>query len=429
MNDATSRLPAAGATALAALLPEAGAEALRAALGEVDPALRELARGERPAPGTRLVVVHAAAPGARSLLREAVVPVLLLLDPSMPAAEGPGSGEAVPHLSLPCSPEVVAAACRGLLGQPGTAAVGVRARVRGPTAGDAADLYRRAREAVEAVLSAAREGATPALEESRVVAERIHTDLLRDNALVNRSLEPHPSADLASHSANVAVIAGKISMGMALPAEDVIRAVQAGLVHDLGMARLPAHLLENPGRWSDEDRAELRRHPELGSELLAPLLPRHDWLQRAVLQEHERRHGQGYPRGLSGSAIEPLARVLAVADVFEALSHPRTYRSPNTALEALEQIAGMGAEWFDPGVVAALVNEISAFPLDSWVQLSTGEIARVVGTNPENLFRPVVDVCWNTEWLRLDPPRQLDLAAAPSVTVSRSLLESELPLA
>jgi HD-GYP domain-containing protein (c-di-GMP phosphodiesterase class II) len=195
------------------------------------------------------------------------------------------------------------------------------------------------------------------------------------------------------------------------------------------MARLPKSLLANPGRFTPEQRDELRRHPELGSEILEPLGGGWEWLARIVLQEHERRQGQGYPLGITGGAIDPLARIVAVADVFEALSHPRTYRSPNTALEALEQIATMGGEWFDPGVVAALVNEISAFPLDSHVQLTSGQIARVISTNPENLFRPEVELLWDSDWKRIDPPRRLDLSGEPTITVARLLMANELPLA
>jgi HD-GYP domain-containing protein (c-di-GMP phosphodiesterase class II) len=139
-------------------------------------------------------------------------------------------------------------------------------------------------------------------------------------------------------------------------------------------------------------------------------------------------HGQGYPAGLVGRAIDPLAQVIGLADVFEALSHPRAYRSPYTALEALEQVSEMKGEYFEVGVVAALVNEISAFPLDSYVQLSTGAIAQVIGTNPENILRPEVLVRWDADWTPLDPPRRLDLAEKPEVTVARALLEAELPI-
>jgi response regulator RpfG family c-di-GMP phosphodiesterase len=328
-------------------------------------------------------------------------------------------------LTLPCSPALLKGALQGVLADSG-GAPGVQARR--PAAGASSRLYDDASAAVKAVLATAGRELTPDLSAVRLVAERIHTSLLLDNVLVNRSLEPHTPYDLASHSTNVAVIAGKLALGMALPSEDVVRTILAGLVHDVGMVRLPKTLLENPGRFTPEQREALRKHPELGAEILEPLGESWEWLQQVVLQEHERRQGQGYPVGLTGGAIDPLARIIAVADVFEALSHPRTYRSPNTALEALEQIATMGGEWFDPGVVSALVNEISAFPLDSYVQLTSGEIGRVTATDPENLFRPVVEILWDSDWQRIDPPRRLELALEPGLTVARLLLANELPL-
>jgi HD-GYP domain-containing protein (c-di-GMP phosphodiesterase class II) len=352
--------------------------------------------------------------------------ILVLLDGSRAGNPADRVTATQLHLTYPCSPALVAAAIRSLCSDTGGSGEGVRARQ--PERGASARLHADALAATTVVLASAAQDLTPDLDESRLIAERIHTSLLLDNYLVNRSLEPHTPYDLASHSVNVAVIAGKLALGMALPSEQVIRAILAGLVHDAGMARLPKSLLSNPGRFTPAQREELRRHPELGAEILEPLGSGWEWLHRVVLQEHERRQGQGYPLGLTGGAIDPLARIISVADVFEALSHPRTYRSPNTALEALEQIATMGGEWFDPGVVAALVNEISAFPLDSFVQLTTGEIARVTSTNPENLFRPQVELMWDSEWKRIDPPRRLDLSEEPAITVARLLMANELPL-
>ncbi len=427
----------AGAARIAAVLPARGAEDVAAALRELDPSCLFLDPGTdvvsgAGAAGATVLLVHEAAlgtEGARGIetpegSTDRPAHIVLLLDPARPGSlSGRTAGFSL-HVALPVSPPALAALVRGL--DPQRAAGPIRAR--GPGDGGSEALYRSARDAVGEVLAAAGRGVPPSLDATRLHAERVHTDLLRSNALVLRSLEPHPAFDLASHSVNVAVIAGKIAMGLAHPAETIVRVVHAGLVHDLGMARLPGRLLSNAGTWSDEDRAELRRHPALGAELLEAHVPSYEWLQRVVLQEHERRQGQGYPNGLAGPAIDPIARIVAVADVFEALSHPRTYRSPNTALEALEQVAGMGGEWFDPGVVAALVNEISAFPLDSYVQLSTGEIARVTGTNPDNLFRPRVEIVWDAEWARVEPPRALDLADTPGITVARSLFEGELPI-
>ena len=429
---------------MAILLPEQGADELRRILLDSDPEAIVLDAGDTDDPlaagresGATLFVIHEDFwPGRPeesgspvdigSLDPQEQMRTLLLLDGSRGGNPAERIRGADSYFTLPCSPPLLVAACRVLLAARLDRAGNLRARP--PRAAASSELYDEAKTTVAKVLDSVGRGETPALGDTRLIAERIHTSLLHDNVLVNRSLEPHAPYDLYSHSTNVAVIVGKLALGMAHPTEEIIRAIQAGLVHDLGMARLSQTLLANPGTFTEEERQELRTHPELGAEALEPLGSRYEWLQQVVLQEHERRQGQGYPLGLKGGSIDPLARLIAVADVFEALSHPRTYRSPNTALEALEQVASMGGDWFDPGVVAALVNEISAFPLDSYVQLTTGEIARVLATNPENLFRPQVEVLWDSDWTRVDPPRRVDLSDTADVTVARLLLESELPL-
>jgi response regulator RpfG family c-di-GMP phosphodiesterase len=429
---------------MAVLLPEQGADELVRILLDADPEAVVLDAGDAGDPlaagresGATLFVIHedmwpgrpeGTGPpiGLETLDRGPQMRTLLLLDGSRGGDPAERVHGADSYFTLPCSPPLLIAACRVLLAVRLDRAGNLRARA--PRAGASSELYDQAKATLGKLFESVGQGETPSLGDTRLIAERIHTSLLHDNALVNRSLEPHGAYDLDSHSTNVAVIAGKLALGMALQTEEITRAIQAGLVHDIGMARLPQTLLANPGTFTEEERQELRTHPQLGAEALEPLGPRYEWLQQVVLQEHERRQGQGYPLGLKGSSIDPLARLIAVADVFEALSHPRTYRSPNTALEALEQVASMGGDWFDPGVVAALVNEISAFPLDSYVQLTTGEIARVLATNPENLFRPQVQVLWDSDWTPVDPPRLVDLSETAGVTVARMLLESELPL-
>ncbi len=429
---------------MAILLPATGSDALLRTLLDADPEAIVLQTSSTADPlaagraaGASLFVVHEdvrpdsleperADDGSSRSDAGVDSRTLLLLDGARDGDPQDRVAGADAFLTLPCSPPLLVAACRVLLAARLDRAGNLRAR--SPDTESSSRLYDEAKRAVQRFLDEVGRGEAPTIDPTRLIAERMHTSLLHDNVLVNRSLEPHTPYDLAGHSTNVAIIAGKLALGMALPPEDAVRVIQAGLVHDLGMARLPRELLARQGTYDEQERRKLREHPQLGAEVVEQLGERYEWLQRVVLQEHERRHGQGYPLGLSGGAIDPLARLISVADVFEALSHPRSYRSPNTALEALEQIASMGGEWFDPGVVAALVNEISAFPLDSYVQLSTGEIAQVMATNPENLFRPEVRILWDAEWNRIEPPKILDLSAVAGVTVARSLLRSELPL-
>lgn len=379
-----------------------------------------------------LIVVADALPGAdvgaarRELGLSEGVPMLVVAETAA-AAEALDEDDGPAFVTWPVSAGGFRALVSGLVLDASSLQGRVRARPPEGVAPPGA-LYREVVEAADAAFAAAREKRPPDLSALRLLAERIHSQLLRDNGLVLRSLEPHPEYDLASHSANVAIIAGKVGLGMAMGIEDVVRVILAGIVHDIGMARLPEDLLRKPGRLAPGEREQLREHPVLGAELLEDVEPRYRWLQSVVLQEHERMHGQGYPAGLMGRSIDPLAQVIGLADVFEALSHPRAYRSPYTALEALEQVSEMKGEYFEAGVVAALVNEISAFPLDSYVQLSTGAIAQVVGTNPDNILRPEVLLRWDADWTVLDPPERLDLAEHPDVTVARALLEAELPI-
>jgi len=332
------------------------------------------------------------------------------------------------YLSRPFRVETLTALCRALTEEPRAGrAVEGRVHVRRPARFSARPLYSDAVAYARDSFEAAREGHAPDMRRVLVMAERIHTSLLQSNLLLNRALEPYKRFDIATHSVNVAIFAAKIALSRELPLGDTLRVIQAGLLHDVGMARLPEAILAKEGTLTDEERAEMQRHPVLGAEIAERLGPDHAWLVPVLGQEHERAGGQGYPEGLEGDTIDPLARILGVADVFEAFSHARAYRSPFTAYEALERVVAMRNEYFDGEIVDALADEISVFPLDSYVQLSTGAIGRVIATNPENLMRPTIEVLWNRSWAPVEPT-VVALDTSPDLSIERPLHESEVPI-
>lgn len=404
-------------------------------LVEGEGAAREAARPEN----VELVVLDAAAPGiaaddfVRSLREEAPSPrpvVVLLSEPRTPE-ERFGEDTAVEHyLCRPFRAETLTALCRHLMetgGRPAAEGREPSVRVRRPARFSARPLYGEAVDWVRSVFRSVRAGDDFELEGGRVLAEKLHTSLLQSNLLLLRALEPYKQFELANHCVNVTVIAGKISMGLEASLTTVHRVLQAGLVHDIGMTRLPDRILHKEGPLTEGEREEIERHPLHGAEILegggSP-----DWLVRAVRQEHERLRGQGYPEGLEGDEIDPLARTLGVADVFEAFSQARAYRSPFTLYEALEKVTSMRDEYFPREIVDALADEISVFPPDSYVQLDTGEIGRVVASNSSNLMRPTVEVLWDAQWNPLPEPRRLDLSATPEVSIDRPLHEAEVPI-
>lgn len=368
----------------------------------------------------------------RSREGEPLPAVILLPEGSSTAAPSGAGGEHV--LARPFRAATLAVICRSLASTGSDSTTGARpdedraVRVREPARFSARPLYGDADAWVRGLLEDTRRGRTPDLAPGRVLSERIHTSLLQSNLLLLRALEPYARFDLAHHCANVAVIAGKVAIGLGMPVTEVQRAILAGLVHDVGMTRVPDRILLKEGSLTALEREEMERHPEHGASILSDAGEEWSWLLRAVRQEHERLGGQGYPDGLRGDEIDPLARILGAADVFEALSQVRTHRSPFTLFEALEKVTSLRGEHFDPEVVDALASEISVFPVDSYVQLDSGEIGRVVGPNASNLMRPTVEILWDAEWEPLGQPKLLDLADHPEVSIRRPLHEAEVPI-
>lgn len=423
---------------------EARDAGIREALSGLDTELRLVEDRDGARDATRpenveLVVLDADAPGiaaddfVRSLGEESPSPppvVVLLSEPETPT-ERFGEETAVEHyLCRPFRAETLTALCRHLMetgSRPAAEGREPAVRVRRPARFSARPLYSEAAAYARTVFRAARTGEDLELEPGRVLAEKIHTSLLQSNLLLLRALEPYKQFELANHCVNVAVIAGKISLGLEASLSASHRVVEAGLIHDIGMTRLPDRILFKEGPLTASEREEVERHPGYGAEILEASGAA-GWMVRAIRQEHERLGGQGYPDGLEGEEIDSLARVLGVADVFEAFSQARSYRSPFTLYEALEKVTSMRDEHFPREIVDALADEISVFPPDSYVQLDTGEIGRVVASNTSNLMRPTVEVLWDAHWNPLSEPRRLDLAANPEVSIDRPLHEAEVPI-
>jgi PAS domain S-box-containing protein len=158
--------------------------------------------------------------------------------------------------------------------------------------------------------------------------------------------DPHT----AGHQRRVTILACAIAEEMGLSEDQFDGLRMAGLIHDLGKINVPAEILSKPGRINDIEFSLIRYHPQICHDILKTIeLP---WpVAKIVLQHHERLNGSGYPQGLKGDEIMMEARILAVADVVEAMASHRPYR-PALGIElALEEITRERGILYDPGVV------------------------------------------------------------------------------
>ena len=175
-------------------------------------------------------------------------------------------------------------------------------------------------------------------------------DTVRAIATIVEMRDPYT----AGHQVRVADLATAIARQMELP-EDQLHAIRlAGTVHDLGKIQIPAEILSKPGRITDIEFSLIRIHPQAGYDILKDIdFP---WpIAQMVLQHHERLDGSGYPQGLKGDTILLEARILAVADVVEAISAHRPYRAGLGIETALDEITKNRGIFYDPQVVDACV--------------------------------------------------------------------------
>ena len=203
-------------------------------------------------------------------------------------------------------------------------------------------------------------------------------DPARQAALLERLSGALESRDLYTHghSKRVTRHSYRIARRLGLPAADAARIRTAAALHDVGKMETPREVLNKPGRLSDEEFAAIKRHPVDGARMVEALGD--DDLTAMVRHHHERLDGGGYPDGLVGGAIPLGARVIAVADTFDALTSNRPYRTGCRHKKALDILRAEAGTQLDPDVVAAFLSYYSgrrALPWWSAVAEAPGRLA------------------------------------------------------
>ena len=167
-------------------------------------------------------------------------------------------------------------------------------------------------------------------------------------------------AGTADHSRTVGTFAADTAAALGLPPDRVETIRAAGVLHDLGKLAVRDATLHKPGALDDDEWREIRRHPEVGAQILshAGLGDIAAW----VRAHHERIDGRGYPAALAGADIPLEARILAVADAYEAMIADRPYRAGMPAAEAREELERCAGTQFDPAVVRAFIGTLDREP-------------------------------------------------------------------
>ncbi len=224
---------------------------------------------------------------------------------------------------------------------------------------------------------------------------------------------------LFAHSVNCAVLATLVAKKMKYKPKELRWLATGALFHDLGMAALPKEILEKQDKLTDEEYLAVKKHPLLSFDIFKTTNIFDARAGAVVLQHHERYQGQGYPKGLVGKDINPLAQIAGLADVYDAMTSERPYRKAYQPHEAIDVLMSQGEELFDVSILQHFLSIIAAYPIGIHTLLSNGDSGLVAANNPGFTLRPVVRVLYQDgENLKPHPaPYDLDLSQTLDLTI------------
>lgn len=191
------------------------------------------------------------------------------------------------------------------------------------------------------------------------------------------------------HSVDVATMSMILAKQQGLSQKQIYEIGIAGLLHDIGKTKISLDILNKPARLTDEEFAVMKQHPVFGYRMIKDRDEFSNEICMAVLQHHEKMNSKGYPVGFPSDKITQYARILTIADIYDALVTARPYKSAFSQREAVEMIMSMTGE-LDLTAMKSFLESMILYPVDSIVELSNGEKAKVVKNNPHYILRPTV---------------------------------------
>lgn len=230
-----------------------------------------------------------------------------------------------------------------------------------------------------------------------------------------------------AHSVNVCVLSVLVGAALQYTPRQLMELGVGAILHDVGKMAVDKQILNKPGYLDNSEMDVMRLHPELGLEILRKYSAELSWLSIHVAYQHQEKFdGSGYPRGLKGHDIHEYARITAIADVYDALTSDRPYRSGLAPSEAYEfMMAGSGTH-FDPDILREFLRHIAIYPVGSVVKLSTGDIGVVIHVFAGLQTRPIVRLIVDSNNHLYEMPRELDLSTELTAFVDKVLDESAI---
>ncbi|MDR1446936.1 MAG: HD-GYP domain-containing protein [Treponema sp.] len=234
--------------------------------------------------------------------------------------------------------------------------------------------------------------------------------------------------EMAKSSVNAAILSALIAQELKLPNHKIMQIIIGALLHDAGMLRLPKEILDKRGGLSETELQRMKNHPLYTHKIVSKELLYPEDVGLIALQHHERWDGEGYPRRVSGSAIDMGARIVSVADAFEAMVSQKSYRSSMMGYQAIKNLLSDNSRRFDPDVLKAFIQTMGIYPIGSIILLNNGALARVTEVHGDAPLRPKIRVLIDEfgKVFKQDDGDLIDLLTEKSLFIAKAVDPKEL---
>ena len=214
----------------------------------------------------------------------------------------------------------------------------------------------------------------------------------------------------AIHSLNVCIFALSFARYLGFNTEEMNEIGIGALMHDIGKMRVPLEILNKEGKLTEEEREIVKQHPQHGLDILKDSEGLPPSTMHVVYSHHERKQGNGYPQGLVETQIHLFSRIVAIVDVYDAITSDRVYHHGMNTLDALKNMFKWRENDLDSELVEKFIQCLGIYPIGSLVQLNTGEVGIVLSMAPGKNLVPIVMLVCDEDKQVVTPPRVLDLS-------------------
>jgi HD-GYP domain-containing protein (c-di-GMP phosphodiesterase class II) len=271
-------------------------------------------------------------------------------------------------------------------------------------------VYGRALKVVDTIFQDVRLGKIPSSAEAlNVVKSMAELTLSEPHALFALSMLKDYDNYTFTHSVNVSVIALAVGRSCGLTEEQLRILGFGSLLHDLGKLKIDVGIITKPGRLTEEEFEEIKRHPRTGADIVAGMEGVTPEVIDIVLGHHLRYDQAGYPAEVSGKKLSPMTSMTSIADTYDAITTLRSYQRPMTPRKAIERLRELTGTVLHPQFTESFIASLGTYPVGSLVRLDSNEIGLVVWVDTHDPDSVRLKILFDENGERLAVPARLTL--------------------